>query len=718
MQYYSSFNNLLEKNAELTFTVTDAALSVNNQMLTLVAEAPIEDCLSLDVWVDDLSKETDGAYVLRELSYSTELDQWSSWNIVMDGVPIITFDDPTTVLVRVRLTMIGTPLKPLPLNTVIIVGERVVKDISANAIITLKDDKPVIVKPETIYKIFKVTSAKLHVNGDHLDGFQAHFRYSQDSKRSWTKWIPFTEHNFLKTKFSPIRFTVFEFGFKNTGPNPVTVVDIVIEGDFINVTENYTKTNLMGVREDCKRASGDCGECSTTGSQYKPTEKTDTAAYYKPYNVSQFNSFYNYMNQAVSDIWGHPVKYYRLDPDENGSDYIVNEHQLYNIVAIKDVKVVVPRNQFPENKNNMQALGLAFLDMFEIHVTKEEFKKWFGIETRPGQGDFLLFCDINKMFLVDHVAAVRKAMNLETYYRITLKTYSDKKNVKGATKEIEDDVQSVIAHAKLGMLLADRKNEEIEKVTKPTQYKPLTAKKLNLKIDAAVKIITKQLLNSSLIVAEGYYDMPIPTPRNKMVVSYGKADPVLNPGDNRAISLWFKLPKYDHSWVYTLVDNYDEKIGQGYRLRLIGGKLVFNVNDESWELPVVGLKENTWYCALVNFGQREKLLSISLYNRQHEATPTMARTSTLVMAGRHEYDLEMQVGFEIDSILNIGKSERHITSTGRANWYATNLRIFSDVITDEHRDKVLNEYIVSDEHLLILGDNCEKQMILPKAGNL
>jgi hypothetical protein len=716
MQYYSSFNNPFDERPELVFTVTNAALQADNETITLVASAPIENCISLDAIEDDVQRETDNAFVMREVSYSTDGADWTPWNIVIRETSLADLESPSSILVRIRYTMVGTPAKPMYITKVKLIGTRLLEE--AGELVTLKDDKPVLVKPDTVYKIFSISSAKLIVRGGDTSGVQAHFRFSQDSKRTWTKWIPFTEANMRNAKINPIRFCVFEFGFKRTDSGTHTILDIVIEGDFINVTENYGKTNLMGVRADCQKASGDCDNCGSISSQYKPTEKQDKSNFYNPYKVGQFSSFYNYMNQAVSDIWGHAVTYFRADPDDKGSDFILNEHQLYNIVDKKDVKVVVPRNQFPENKNNMSMLGLAFLDMFEIHITKEEFKQWFGVETRPGQNDALLFCDLNKMFLVDHVAAVRKAMNLETYYRVTLKTYSDKKNVKGSNKEMNDSIQQAIAHSKLGMLLSNSNKEEITKVVKPDQYKPLTAKKPSLTMDVTTKQVAETIANSSLVVAQAAYEIAIPTPRNKQPISYGAIDTTLNPGENRAMSMWFKIPKYDHSWSYTLLDNYSERECQGYKLVLVGGKLMFVFNDGTWELPVVSINENTWYCVLVNFDQVNLNVSIALYNRQHESAPTMARTSTLVLAQRREWELESQIGFEHDTVVNVGKSDRHIMSTGRASWYVTNIRIYSDVITDDVRDTVLNQYIVADEQLLILSDNCEKQMKLPKAGNL
>ena len=72
----------------------------------------------------------------------------------------------------------------------------------------------------------------------------------------------------------------------------------------------------------------------------------------------------------------------------------------------------------------MNQFDLTLFDSFEVHITKEAFKQAFGVQRRPSKEDLLYFCDINRMFIVDHAQQFRNFNNAAVYYKVVLKKYN------------------------------------------------------------------------------------------------------------------------------------------------------------------------------------------------------------------------------------------------------------------------------------------------------
>mgnify|MGYP003351288367 CR=1 FL=1 len=75
-------------------------------------------------------------------------------------------------------------------------------------------------------------------------------------------------------------------------------------------------------------------------------------------------------------------------------------------------------------KNAINQFDLSLFDSFEIHITKKNFKETFGPEKRPSKEDFLWFCEINRMFIVEHAQQYRGFNNNAIYWKIMLKKYN------------------------------------------------------------------------------------------------------------------------------------------------------------------------------------------------------------------------------------------------------------------------------------------------------
>jgi hypothetical protein len=157
------------------------------------------------------------------------------------------------------------------------------------------------------------------------------------------------------------------------------IYDINIIGDFQNVTLDYTKTNLYGVRENCNciklglvsdsnsnmntDVGGQNNMLSTTQPSQLPQLTDDQKnALFKPYQLTAATTLLNKMSNDSNEIFGHTVVYFLTDPDKKGIDYSFHEYQLYNYVCNEEIKVSVENNQFPDNTGTINQFDLSLFD--------------------------------------------------------------------------------------------------------------------------------------------------------------------------------------------------------------------------------------------------------------------------------------------------------------------------------------------------------------------
>lgn len=113
------------------------------------------------------------------------------------------------------------------------------------------DIDEVVFVPQDIYKIFSVSD--FLVNADDVNNLELHYRVTQDNGRTYSKWEPLTKENISTYRFNNLRFAKVEYKVKLIYPSDEgnNIYDIILIGDFQNVSANYLKTNRYGIRQDC-----------------------------------------------------------------------------------------------------------------------------------------------------------------------------------------------------------------------------------------------------------------------------------------------------------------------------------------------------------------------------------------------------------------------------------------------------------------------------------
>lgn len=608
---------------------------------------------------------------------------------------------------------------------------------------TVGTGKESIISPPYIFKVFRIDDVEI-ISSNSLNGVEFKYRFSQDNTRSWSEWEPLTKENISTRRINPVRFFQIQYLISNNSGSSVKIQDINLIGDFQNVSLDYRKTNLYGIRECCQSyllggavdANGnfipnttgvlDSQSC-TTGNILKPLTADDKSKLFNPYQQSAAINLLNKLSNDSMEVFGWRVQYFVTDPDGKGIDYSLHEYQLYNIVCEEEIKVAVENNQFPDNQIVMNQFDLTLFDSFEIHITKEAFKQAFGVQRRPSKEDLLYFCDINRMFIVDHAQQFRNFNNAAVYYKVVLKKYNKSANVIPGSKTVEDKIKELTKNTTIDELFGIENKQDKDAVANKPQLQTLTRDPIRLEYKA--EIVKELIENSTTIVSKQHYDFSgllfngfTVITQSVPAVIYRSIDTKLFVSDNIGFYTWFNLNNYIQDEVYNIFTNYDEVNNIGWKLNLSNDNVSFKINTDSYTFSftgmtnsVEGLYENVWYCYVLNVDQRNRKLDQYIYKRnveidsEDEARNLPSTVLELVYSSSQNYTPN-----EFELIGNLQNSTIQDATIYASDMKMTNIRLFSEVIPKSEHNKILNQYIIADDSkYLIFADNANTKLILP-----
>jgi hypothetical protein len=610
-----------------------------------------------------------------------------------------------------------------------LIGELDRPVVSDGSSIIVKKGEMKIIKTKDILKVFSISQIEI-ISPSHPGGLPSgcdiFFRYSQDSSRSWSRWEYFTKENIQANRINPIRFFQIEYKIENNSTSDVTILDINLLGDFQNVNKDYFKSNLYGIRECCQsnlngiydsngnfipntvlNSSGGNGPACDINT-FKPMSDDEKANLYNPYAQNTAVKLLEKLSNDAQQVFGHKVIYFATDPDKKGQDHTLNEYQLYNVVCQGDIKVSIEGNNFPDSQIVMNQFDLNLFETMEAHITKQQFKEVFGVQRRPAKEDFLYFCNLNRMYAVDHAQQFRNFNNSAVYYKLILKKYNKTANVQVANTEIKNTLDKLTKNSTIDELIGTEKEQDKLSIANKPQFKPLTKDPIRLEYKATIE---KELIeNSSNIISKANYDMGSVQYRTT-AVKYHNLDSEIKISDNIGFTLWFNINNYIPDEIYNFYYNYDETNKVGYKIELTNDKILVTTNETTYTFNLnqtfdcTALLEETWYCYVLNIDQRIKNISQHIYKRNVEFEEDAANLTSTILRDIYQ-DSQMLTPFEY-------QIERYPEILG-SDMKLTNIRVFSEVIPKEVHDKILNQYIIRDDSkYLIFADNATTRLYLP-----
>jgi len=172
--------------------------------------------------------------------------------------------------------------------------------------------------------------------------------------------------------------------------------------------------------------------------------------YYNPYDMQELERTQVDLSFMTNEIYGHKVDYVKVTSNtDKGSDFTLREWNLFTVkqADVKCIKVIVPDNQFPDNKFSFNPFGVDFGDAFEIHIVDAYFKKMFGAGYFPQEHDFLYFPLVNRMYEVMSTYLFRDFNMQPLYWKLTLTKWEKRSNViwedETQKLEIEDSIKGL-----------------------------------------------------------------------------------------------------------------------------------------------------------------------------------------------------------------------------------------------------------------------------------
>ena len=666
---------------------------------------------------------------------SRDNKSWSEWfplNRNIENFPVVDTKDLLYLdikWVRAGSSDIGT----IRLLEYVIEGELerdVVEDGSA---IQLPVGKSLIMKAPYIYKVFSISDVEIITNSD-ISNVPIKYRYSQDNERTWSEWETFTKENITTTRINPIRFFQVEYSIENKSNTSISIQDINIIGDVQNVSKDYFKSNLMGIRECCKSnmvgytdangnwvagtgtnsgsiGSGIGGSSCATDSALPKMTNDEKANLYNPYQQNTAMDLLNKLSTDAQQVFGHDTVYFCTDPDKKGQDHTMHEYQLFNVVCEGNIKVSVENNAFPDSQIIMNQFDLNLFEQMEIHITKQAFKEIFGPQRRPSKEDFLYFCNLNRMYQVDHAQQFRNFNNAAVYYKLHLKKYSQKANVKAGTPDIADTLKNLTKNTTLDELMGIEMAQDKAAVANKDQFKPLSKDPIRLEYKAE---IDKELIeNSSTIISRSNYDMSSVAYRTPGV-SYKNLDAQLKVSDNIGYYVWFKLQNYIQGELYNFFNYYDDTNSLGWKADLVDDDIVFTANATEYRYhlkgsatnDVIALDEDVWYCYVLNLDQRNSEMTQWIYKRDIDDEDSGAAAVSTIL---HNIYKGTQAIVPFEYIIEGGSC-----NILGSDMKLTNVRLFIETIPESYHNKILNQYIIRDDSKhMVFADNANTRIYLP-----
>jgi len=705
--------NLATIGAELTYQLAGAQTQI----------------IDLFAFEDVVTGLSDTRTVERYYSYSKDNVTYSPWTLIGDFSEFVDADPDLTFYLKLKYKRTGTDTTGnITVENATFTGNW---DIPRSQILVELNniDECQILTPADTYKVFKFSGFNLYASGVTLNRvLEIRFRFSQNSGRTWSNWELLTTENLTTIKVDPLKFFKIEYsacrrGLDATGT--IKLVDVELTGDFQNVTDNYKKTNKYGIRSCCDpnqlnigggagslNPDGNLGFASSSGMCAFPEDLLNslcTGANFDPYQAGSAVPLYNFLSNGVVKSFGWKATYWKTDVDEKGIDREFHEYQLFNVCGMADIKVMVPENAFPDNQITFNQFDLSLFEAFEIHITKDEFKAAFGIENRPAKQDFLFLCVTNRMYQVEHAQAYRDFLNSSVYYKVILKKYNNKANVRHLSPDTKNALEQLTNNSSLDALFGESNKAEEARIGKE-QLKPITFDTVRRIIEPRAQIVLEEIVNASLQLSEYHYNLAS-VPDNIVAVDYNKADRVILKGINRSVMCWFKLNSNNTAKKYYFLDNYDETNQIGYKIWFENNEIHFKFNAIQYDLPTPGILNKVWYCFVLSFNQRLNYVEMEVYQRDTmidvdtgEETPAdILTTAQLIKVWSQVWENSPADEYSNnDLVMKIWGSDMKLT----------NIRIFTDIIPKKMYVKVLNQKIVKSSDFLLLADNAEEKIIL------
>jgi len=432
---------------------------------------------------------------------------------------------------------------------------------------------------------------------------------------------------------------------------------------------------------------------------------------WNPYNLKKPTSMYRQISALTNQMWGHEVKYFRVEPDQRSRDVILMEYSLYNVVAESTLKVMVPDNSFPTREFNFDIFGMDF-EEFEIHITGDAFTTAFGLNKSPRSRDYLYFPLINRMYEVSTVALADEFNLTMTYWRVQLRKYEDRTSSIHTDTVIEQEVDDLITGVE--EVFGEEIQQEYEKVTKPQQFKTVYQEledNIRFSKHPTLAIQDTEIRNKWTMISKNNYKLNEVDAGERFALTYNQTSK-LTAATNLAITAWIRpVFQANDTLSYTFIDGRAENdISTGLSISISQADLRVNINgsQSTFTLPQ-NIESNVWHGVVINVNNTTNELGFHIYRLDPESNINLPhqKTNTFTDLLHEVVDLGSTVEWDAEKGWSLSAAPVNLT----------NFRVFEKVIEQEQHKNVLQQYVVRDSDLSIITDNAIPSIRLRRYSN-
>ena len=459
-------------------------------------------------------------------------------------------------------------------------------------------------------------------------------------------------------------------------------------------------------QSSCKASS-----CVTPNFSSGVTLNCDTSTLFRPYDVMNPGiQLWKDLSCAVSEMFGHCVRYFKTQAKLESADTILKEYSLFEVTDVKDIRILIPDNVIPDNAIKFMPFDMDFGDGLEVHIVKEHFERAFGHDDLPEQKDYLYFPLIDRLFEVHSAYLYRDFMAAEAYYKVMLYKWQDKVNVMRENPEIAQYIDDITED--FDEVLQPEIDKEFVDITKPQQYTTTAVggfDKVRTKINDKLVIEVKDLTNYFTVVGKYFYDLKRAMTWGDLAVKY-KLPVSRELSDNTAFTMWFKTTKttfikspetYD-----IMLDGFSDSEKKGFRFTLdyepgiapnsaVAKGITVKVNGLTHQFKIPQLNSENWYALVINHMNDYSQLSLHIWEMKYNQNqPTQNKTTDLRLFHTDH------ISITPEAVKYNGTFELRSGSLG-----ITNVRVWSESMEEEKQPITLNQYVVKEARYALLIDN-------------
>lgn len=134
---------------------------------------------------------------------------------------------------------------------------------------------------------------------------------------------------------------------------------------------------------------------------------------------------------SIICMFGIPVYYFKTEPREETADYTFKEFVLHDVIAVKQLKLMISDGQMPSSNPKLTDFDFDWEVDWETELSKSQFAAAFGDNAFPHVNDFIYIPMMKRMWEVNAAYDEKKEglMWRPTTWKLALVKYNDSTNV-------------------------------------------------------------------------------------------------------------------------------------------------------------------------------------------------------------------------------------------------------------------------------------------------